>query len=384
MVFVQLRSLEERAIMKKVGIVVNSAWGAYNFRLNLARFIKESGFEVVFFAPNDGEYSKKIKQEFDFIHIEFKPDNTNLVDNLKTCYSLFSAYKKNKPDIVLNFTIKPNIYSAIIARLFKISSINNITGLGTVFIRETFITIIVKLLYRISLSCSDKVFFQNSDDHELFVNMGLVANHKCSLIPGSGVDTTKFSPMNSGKDTSVFKFLLIARIIRDKGVFEYIEAAQILQEKFNDIEFLVIGETDVNNRTSMTKKEILKFDHDRVIQYLGKTDNIIEQLAKVDCVVLPSYREGSPRSLMEASSMGVPVIATNVPGCKDIVDHNVTGLLCKVRDSADLANKMEIMVNLSEVDRKKMGDKARAKMINEYDESIVINRYLSAINTILK
>jgi glycosyltransferase involved in cell wall biosynthesis len=190
--------------------------------------------------------------------------------------------------------------------------------------------------------------------------------------------------MNSGKDTSIFKFLLIARIIRDKGVFEYIEAAKILQEKFNDIEFLVIGETEVNNRTSMTKKEILKFDHDRVIQYLGKTDNIIEQLAKVDCVVLPSYREGSPRSLMEASSMGVPVIATNVPGCKDIVDHNVTGLLCKVRDSADLANKMEIMVNLSEVDRKKMGDKARAKMINEYDESIVINRYLSAINTILK
>ena len=154
--------------MKKVAIVINSAWQGYNFRLNLARELKENNYKVAFIAPEDGKYSDKLKQEFEFFSVDFKAGGINPIDDLKVCFSLYKVYKENKFDIVLNFTIKPNIYSSIVAKLLNINSINNITGLGTVFIKKTLITTIVKLLYRVSLACSTHIFFQNSEDRNYF------------------------------------------------------------------------------------------------------------------------------------------------------------------------------------------------------------------------
>ena len=368
--------------MKKIAIVLNSAWQGYNFRLNLARNLKENNYKVVFIAPEDGEYSNKLKQEFEFIHIAFKAGGMNPIDDLKACLSLYKVYKENKFDIVLNFTIKPNVYSAMVAKLLHIDSINNITGLGTVFIKTTLITSIVKLLYKVSLACSTHVFFQNSEDQNYFLSKRLVSINKCSVIPGSGVDTNKFTPVDIDND-GIFRFLLVARVIQDKGIFEYIDAAYILKNKYSNIEFGLLGELDSINRTAIPKKKILKFHNDGVINYLSKTDNVREQLANVNCVVLPSYREGSPRSLMEASSMAIPIITTNVVGCRQVIDDNVTGLLCQVRSSSDLVLKMEKMFNMSEGDRNKMGKLGRKKMLKEFDESIVINKYIDTIKHIL-
>jgi glycosyltransferase involved in cell wall biosynthesis len=368
--------------MPKVAIVINSAWQGYNFRLNLARKLKENNYKVLFIAPEDGEYSDKLKSEFEFIHVAFKAGGMNPIDDLKVCLSLYEAYKENKFDIVLNFTIKPNIYSAMVAKLLHIDSINNITGLGTVFIKETLITSIVKLFYKISLACSTYVFFQNPEDQNYFLSKRLVSINKCSVIPGSGVDTNKFTPVDHDND-GIFRFLLVARVIQDKGIFEYIDAAYILKNKYSNIEFGLLGELDSINRTAIPKKRILKLHDDGVINYLSKTDNVREQLANADCVVLPSYREGSPRSLMEASSMAIPIVTTNVVGCRQVIDDNITGILCQVKDSFDLALKMEKMFNMPESDRKKMGELGRKKMLKEFNESIVINKYIDTIKYIL-
>jgi len=374
--------MERVSIVTKVAIVINSAWQGYNFRLNLARKLKENNYKVVFIAPEDGEYSDKLKSEFEFIHVAFKAGGMNPIDDLKVCLSLYRAYKENKFDIVLNFTIKPNIYSAMVAKLLHIDSINNITGLGTVFIKETLITSIVKLLYKMSLACSTYVFFQNPEDQNYFLSKRLVSINKCSVIPGSGVDTNKFTPVDHDND-GIFRILLVARVIQDKGIFEYIDAAYILKNKYSNIEFGLLGELDSINRTAIPKKRILKLHDDGVINYLSKTDNVREQLANADCVVLPSYREGSPRSLMEASSMAIPIVTTNVVGCRQVIDDNITGFLCQVKDSFDLALKMEKMFNMPESDRKKMGELGRKKMLKEFNESIVINKYIDTIKYIL-
>ena len=368
--------------MKKVAIVINSAWQGYNFRLNLARALKINNYDVNFIAPNDDKYSDKLKKEFSFTNVDFQADGLNPINDLRVCFSLFKVFKKIKPDIVLNFTIKPNIYSTIVAKVLGIHSINNITGLGTVFVRKTVITVIVKLLYKVSMLFSTYVFFQNSDDKRYFVNSNLVSVNKCSIIPGSGVDTKKFIPGDFQND-EIFRFLLVARVKRDKGVYEYINASKIVKEKYNNVEFGLLGEIGAHNRTSISKQEILKFHNAGTINYIGKTDNVREQLLKTSCVVLPSYREGSPRSLMEAMSMKIPVVATDVPGCRQIVDDSINGFLCKVKDSANLAYNMEKVINLSKEERIKMGVMGRRKMVNLYDESIVIDQYLDTLNKIL-
>jgi len=374
--------MEGVTIMHKVAIVINSAWQGYNFRLNLARELKKNNYRVVFVAPEDGKYSDKLKQEFKFIPVDFKAVGVNPIDDLRVCFSLYKMYRKNRFDIVLNFTIKPNIYSSMVAKLLNIDSVNNITGLGTVFIKTTLITTIVKLLYRVSLACSTHVFFQNPEDLNYFLSKGLVSTNKGSVIPGSGVDTDKFIPVDVDND-GIFRFLLVARVIQDKGIFEYIDAAYILKNKYSNIEFGLLGELDSINRTAISKKKILELHNEGVINYLGKTDNVREQLVNSDCVVLPSYREGSPRSLMEASSMAIPIITTDVVGCRQVIDDGVTGLLCQVKDSSDLALKMEEMFNMPENDRKKMGELGREKMLKGFDESIVINKYINTVNNIL-
>ena len=362
--------------MKKIAIVLNSAWQAYNFRLNLANYLKHAGYKVIIIAPNDEHYSHFIKEEFDFVNLKLQADGVNPIQDIKLLFSLFSLYKRLKPDVVLNFTIKPNIYSAIAARILGIHTINNVTGLGTVFIKKNFLTQIVKMLYRLSLFCTSKVFFQNKDDFDLFIEKNLVSRDKCSILPGSGVDINKFCPAVS-KQRNIFRFLMVARVLRDKGIYEYIEAAKLLKNQ--GIEFWVLGESDSANKTSLSKDEITKLSQHGVITYFDRTDDVKSFLDRVDCVVLPSYREGSPRSIMEASAVALPVIVSDVPGSRQVVDNGITGLFCKVKDGDDLAKKMEIMIKMPENERQKMGQMGRQKMLNQYDELIVLKHYTQTI-----
>jgi glycosyltransferase involved in cell wall biosynthesis len=370
--------------MKKIAIVLNSAWHAYNFRFNLARGLSNNKYEVVFIAPYDEKYSKLIKEEFEFFDININAKGISPINDFKTITSLYILYKKENIDMVLNFTIKLNIYSSIVAGILNIKSISNITGLGTVFIKQSIITKIAKILYKFALKYNDIVFFQNDDDRNLFVENKLVLKEKTILLPGSGVDLNKFTPIFK-QNNSVFTFLMIARLIKDKGVLEYIEAVKIIKSKYGAVvECQILGSVEVENKTAIAKEELQIWMDADLVKHLGMSDNVQSVIEKVDCVVLPSYREGTPRSLLEACAMERPVIATNVVGCKEVIDDGVNGYLCAVKNAHELANKMEIMLNLSNDERRVMGRAGRKKVTKDFDENIVINKYLSNINIINK
>jgi glycosyltransferase involved in cell wall biosynthesis len=306
------------------------------------------------------------------------------LEDFKTLIEFYKLYKKIKPDIILNFTIKPNIYSTLAGSFFNIKCVNNISGLGTLFINQNLATKIAKFLYKFSQKKAYKVFFQNKDDLNLFVKENLIDRNKCDLLPGSGVDIEKFKPLKIKKKDNIFRFLLIARMLWDKGIGEYIEAARIIKQKYRDVEFLLLGAVGVDNPSAISLKQIKKWENEGIIKYLGVSDNVKLEIAKADCIVLPSfYREGVPRVLLEAAAMEKPIITTNNVGCKEVVDDGLNGFLCEVKNAKDLADKMEKMLNLSEKERIKMGKKGREKIIREFDEKIVIEKYLKVIKEVL-
>jgi len=369
-------------LTRKIVISLNTSWNIYNFRLNLAKSLKDSGYEVIFVAPYD-QYSEKLKQEFEYHDLYINNKGTHPKQDLKTLIEFYKLYQKIKPDIVLSYTIKPIIYGNIACRFLGIKTINNISGLGTVFIKQGLITKIVKLLYRYSLQKSSKVFFQNSDDRDLFVENRLVKLNKCDLLPGSGIDINKFTPVSTQKKDGTFIFLLIARMLWDKGVGEYVEAAKIIKQIYPYVTFQLLGSLDAVNKTAITQEQMRSWTDDGLVEYLGLTDDVKMFISDADCIVLPSYREGTPRSLLESASMAKPIITTNVPGCREVVDNGINGYLCNVKDPEDLAHKMEKMLNLSPQEKMKMGTEGRQKIVREFDEKIVISKYLNAIKEIL-
>jgi glycosyltransferase involved in cell wall biosynthesis len=369
-------------LKKRVAIVSNTSWNLYNFRRNLAKSLEVAGYEVIMIAPRDS-YSDLLEQDFVYEDVKIDNDGTNPIQDLKTVVSFYGVYKKLRPDIVLSYTIKPNIYGTIAANLLNIKVIKNISGLGTVFIKKSLATKVAKLLYKFSNQRASKVFFQNQDDGDLFVKKHLVDKDKVHILPGSGVDTENFLPVKYEKKDKIFRFLLIARILKDKGIFEYVDAAREMKKKYKNIEFQLLGSLDVANVTAISKEAVDRWISDDLINYLGATDDVRNYISQVDCIVLPSYREGTPRTLLESASMQKPIVTTDTVGCKDVVDDGKTGFLCKVKDSKDLEDKMIKMMNLTDNDRSKMGKLGREKMLEKYDEKIVIQKYINSIEKIL-
>ena len=371
-------------ISKKIVIVVNNSWYAWNMRANLGFAFQKQGYEVVFISPYD-KYSENIKEHFRYIDININSKGINPIEDLKTIYMYYKTYKELKPDIVLQYTIKPNIYGTIAASMLNIPTINNIAGLGTLFIKQNFITSIAKWLYKFSQKRATKIFFQNQDDFKMFVEEKLVLQEKCDVLPGSGVDINKFVPIEKKEDDGVFRFLLISRMLWAKGIQEFIDAAKIIKEKYNNVEFQLLGHLDVESPTAISKEQMDIWVKNGFINYLGSSDDVRVEISQADCIVLPSfYREGTPRILLESASMAKPIITTDNVGCKDVVDDGVNGFLCKIKDSEDLALKMEKMLNLSFNERNTMGKAGREKIVKEFDEKIVIEKYLKAIESILK
>ncbi|MCD4667123.1 MAG: glycosyltransferase family 4 protein [Sulfurimonas sp.] len=370
-------------MMQKIAIVVNDSWYAYNMRFNLALAFKNQAYEVVFVCPYD-KYSEKIKEEFQYIDIALNTKGTNPIEDLKTIYKYHKIYKEVNPDIILHYTIKPNIYGTIAASMLNIPTINNIAGLGTLFIKQNLLTKIAKWLYKFSQKRATKIFFQNNDDFDMFICEKLVEKDKCDVLPGSGVDIEKFKPVEK-QDDGVFKFLIVSRILWAKGIGEYVEAAKIIKQKYKNVEFQLLGFLDTASPTAISKEQMDIWVKDEIVTYLGTSDNVKVEISKVDCMVLPSYyREGTPRTLLESASMEKPIITTDNVGCRDVVDDKLNGYLCEVRNAKDLADKMEMMINLSEDERKAMGNAGREKIVKEFDEKIVINKYLSSIKEILE
>jgi glycosyltransferase involved in cell wall biosynthesis len=294
-------------------------------------------------------------------------------------YQLFNIYRKIKPNVILQYTIKPNIYGTFASLPFKCLIINNVSGLGTVFLHNNVSSRIAKFLYRLSFRFPKKVFFQNSDDRSLFVDNSLIKQKITGLLPGSGIPLDKFTPMPFERNET-FTFLMVGRLLYDKGIVEYAQASKILQEKGFKIKCMVLGKIETQKNLGVSLEMVQEWQKNNIIEYLGTSDDVASVLAKADCVVLPSYREGTPRSLLEASAMAKPLVATDVVGCKETIDNGKNGYLCEVKNAEDLAEKMLQIYNLDNEALKKMGEESRKKVENEFDEKIVIKKYLDTIN----
>ena len=284
----------------------------------------------------------------------------------------------------LGYTVKPNVYGSLAAHVMGVPVINNVAGLGAVFVKDSRLTGLVRRLYQLALSRSVKVFFQNDDDHQLFVTGGLVDNSVTSVLPGSGIDLAKFSPVPLPNKLPI-RFLLIARMLWDKGVGEFVEAARLLKSRGVKAEFCLLGFLDVQNPAAISRAQMDKWVAAGIVNYLGVSDNVSDEIARADCVVLPSfYREGTPRTLLEAAAMARPIVTTDSVGCREVVDDGINGFLCRPRDSFDLAEKLAQMATLSPGERKAMGLRGREKAERQFDERIVINKYLETIEAILE
>lgn len=368
---------------KKVVIALNTAWNLLNFRAGLISSLVAAGYEVVAFAPDD-KYADGLRPlGCRFVPLHMENGGTNPAKDALLMWRFLRLFVHERPDVYLGYTVKPNVYGSLAAHILGIPVINNIAGLGAVFIKGGLIVRLVRIMYRLALSRSSKVFFQNPDDRELFIAGDLVRADVTELLPGSGIDLSRFLPAPLGEGGKKFRFLLIARMLRDKGVYEYVEAAKQLRQRWPQADFCLLGFLDVQNPTAISRTEMDAWVAEGVVNYLGVSDDVRIQIAAADCVVLPSYREGVPRTLLEAAAMARPIITTDAVGCREVVDDGVNGYLCRVRSADDLAVKMEQMLSLPLSQRTEMGLMGRKKVENKFDERIVIGKYLNAISSIL-
>jgi glycosyltransferase involved in cell wall biosynthesis len=369
-------------VKPKVVIAANTAWNLLNFRGGLIRALLAADFEVVAVAPSD-EYVLNLKKlGCRFVPLAMDNKGTHIGRDLLLLWRFYRLLKQERPDIYLSFTVKPNIYGSLAAHSLGIPVINNIAGLGVGFVSDRWLTYLLRLLYRLALMRSAKVFFQNDEDKAIFIDGELVRLTVTDVLPGSGIDLNHFIPLPLPNKIPI-RFLLIARMLWDKGVGDFVEAAGLLKQSGIEADFCLLGFLDVQNPTAISRSKMNAWVNEGVVRYLGFSNNVREDIAVADCIVLPSfYREGTPRALLEAAAMGRPIITTDWVGCRDVVDHEVNGYLCHPKDVNSLAQMMNKIVNLPPEERTKMGLLGRAKIERQFDEKIVIRKYLEAIKAI--
>ena len=366
---------------RTIVICVNSAWNVVNFRRGLVRDLVSNGFRVVVLAPLDQSRAAFEQLGCEVTHIDLDRESLSPLHDLKVLFRIRRELKRLRPIVMLGFTIKPNIYGSLAAQSLGIPVVNNIAGLGTMFLRGRLAAALARLFYRLALRKSYVVFFQNPDDRNLFVQSRIVLPEQARLLPGSGIDLSQFTPgvLPGTEDTRPVMFLLIARLLRDKGVVEYITAARTLNRSNANARFVLVGGHDLLNSASISTALLNNAIEEAAIEYVGQIEDVRTEIAKADCIVLPSYREGLPRTLLEGAAMGRPLIATDVPGCREVVHEGATGLLCLPRDSGSLATALRRMVEAGASERQRMGANARRMVENHFDERFVAAAYHEAI-----
>ena len=368
-------------VRPSVIISANSLWNIANFRAGLIKALGAHGLHVVVAAP--AQQGIQLPAGSEIRPIEMDRSGMNPLADAWLVVRYFRLLRGLRPSAYLSFTIKPNIYGALAARLAGIPAIPNVSGLGTAFIRGGLLGSFVGALYRLAFAKCDIVFFQNPDDRDLFVERRIVASNQTRLLPGSGIDLDRFVPApRLSEDPPIFLF--IGRLLTDKGVREFVDAARLTRFRYPNARFQVLGGLDPGNRTAIGKDELDGWVENGVIEYLGPTEDVRPYISEASVVVLPSYREGLPRSLLEGGAMARPLIATDVPGCREIVKDGVTGLLCQVRSASSLAGAMARFAEMGVDQRQSLGDAARAKIEAEYDERAVIDAYLEVLKPLVR
>lgn len=363
----------------KVLITVNTCWNVINFREGLVKEFVGRGYEVVVATPRDSYVTQLHDWGVRFLEVDMASDGTDLFSELRAVRSYMRILRLERPDYVLAFTAKPNIYVGIASYIFPVKVISNIAGLGRVYSTSGGLRAFLDLLYRVSLRRSRWVFFQNLDDKNLFLNSRIVTNNRHSVLPGSGVDLDKFAySEKADHEKKAIKFFMICRLLWAKGVREYLAASNTLIEDGFNVECYLVGPVDPSGDGPSASElpSILG-----AVIYLGKTDSVLELIRDSDCVVLPSYYpEGVPRTLLEAAAVGRPIITTNSIGCREVVDDGVNGFICKPGDPSELAQVMENFLHLDARARIEMGRESRRLAERRFDERLVIDEYCRVIN----
>ncbi len=368
------------AAYKKVILVANTAWSMFNFRRGVICQLIRCGYQITIIAPSDA-FSEKLQElGCEVIDLPIDAKGTNPLHDLRLVYMLYNYYNCIKPDFIIHYTIKPNIYGSLAAKIAGIPSIAITTGLGYTFVNDNMVAKIARILYKMAFRFPDEVWFLNEDDRQIFLRKNLVASEKAVLLYGEGVDLEYFKPQTRECSDGKIIFLLIARMLWDKGIGEFVEAARLIKDRYPNAIFQLLGECDVANPSAINRQQISLWEAEGIIEYLGTTSDVRPIIAQVDCLVLPSfYREGIPRTLMEAAAMAKPLVTTDSVGCRDVVIDRETGLLCLVKDHISLAECFEIFINMPVSQRELMGQAGRAFMAQVFDERLVIEQYLETL-----
>lgn len=371
----------------RIAIISNTTFNIYNFRIGLINHLISLGHRVYFVSPED-EYVPLVKAATKATYIELKSlsrKGYNPFRDLILCKEMYTIFRKLRINISLSFTIKPNIYSSFAGLFSGTKTILNMTGLGYVFMSDSFGNKVARTLYRMSLKCCDNIVFQNKSDQILLLENGFVKESKCVLINGSGISLNKYQKREPDIRPKYFTFLFIGRMLEDKGIRELIRASQSLWLEKPKFELHLVGAMDEGNPSSIQKEQMDRWlDQNVFIRYFGPKLDVIPLLQKCDAVVLPSYREGIPRVLLEAMAMRKPFITTRVPGCEDVTIENVNGLLCNVKSVPSLKAALDKMLHLTQEERDKMGQTGWELAEEKYEEKRIVKDYEILIDQISK
>jgi len=360
---------------KKIVFVANTSWYLYNFRLSLLKEMVASGWKVFAIAPQD-KYSQYFEiHGISFVRLIISRRGINPFKELLTIWRIYVIYKRIQPDFIHLFTPKMAIYGSFAARLAGIKNVvSSITGLGYVFINKGILHLILRAMYKAAFQGVSQVLFQNSDDKEMFLRYKLISLERAHLVHGSGVNTEYFtSPVNGNRLNDNITFALISRMLWDKGVGEFVEAAKSTKRNLPTVKFLLVGSPDYGNPNTVPEKFLKDQNANGCIEWIEHVDDVKPFIVKSDVVVLPSYREGLPKVLLEAASCGRAIVATDVPGCREIVEHGINGLLVPPKDVNSLAEAMFKLAKDPGL-RLQMGQNGRKKVLREFDDKIVIKK----------
>jgi glycosyltransferase involved in cell wall biosynthesis len=372
----------------KLVLFANTDWYLYNFRRSLALALRDAGHEVLLLSP-PGPYGARLHA----LGLRWEPlpmdrRSLNPLREFMLLLHLARLLRRERPALVHGFTIKCAVYGSLAARVARIPArVNAVAGMGYVFtsndLRARLLRPLIKLLLRIALDGRRaRLILQNPDDVELFRRSGLVNPARVRLIPGSGVDCSRFHPQAQPIKVSAVRVLLASRLLWDKGIAEYVEAARRLQAEGRSLQFLLAGAPDPGNPASVSEATVQAWVSEGVIEWLGHVDDMAPLLAKVQIVALPSYREGLPKTLIEAAACGLALVATDVPGCREVVTDGVDGLLVPMGDATALADAIRRLDDDPAM-RQRLGAAALAKVLARFDERIVVEQTLKVYQEIL-
>ncbi len=363
---------------RKIFIAVNVDWFFLSHRLYLATELKNLGNDVYILTRDTGYKDEILKHNLKFIDIPFDRSGTNFIYELKLLYTIFQTYRLHQPDLIHHVTIKPSIYGSLILRLIKkrIKIVNAISGLGYNFIEDRY-----TILQRILLKMMDFAFkqksinfiFQNPDDLAFYKSRNYINSNNHTIIKGSGVDQNIFNYVKPVLKTKIH-VLFSGRLLKDKGVVEFVKAANELHHKYSDkVEFVLMGDIDDHNKASITQNELSNYTKSGVVNWIGFKKDVMSELILSDIVCLPSYGEGLPKSLIEAMAIGRPIVTTDTPGCRECVIEGSNGFLVPVKSVSELVNKLEMLIG-DEVLRLNMGRESRSIMISEFSlDAVMMN-----------